>query len=227
MSSSPPARRFVSRPLFDRRSAMPPSTLLRSIACLALALLTACPSDPPDDCASDPARCLPDAGDAGEDSPTDAGDAGELSPAERDAGPGSGPDAGPPPPSCSEEDVAAWTAAHRRIDLPRVLAACAADPRCAEPPCSFEQCLRERAGVTACEACTSREVACVLGECRTACAPSSPSDRCRGCICASGCFDAFETCAGHATSLCEACDPDAATCPPFVLSPALIMTIPH
>lgn len=205
-----------------------------SWACFALAAwLLAC--EPPPPCA----ECgPPDAAmhDAGPDVLRDAGrdadfDAGQISPP-------SPPDSGQPSPpdasvddaaamdtTCSPEDVEAWERAHRRLDLVDVLARCAAERRCGETSCSFEECLRHVAGVEGCEACISEEITCVSRHCRAECAPGSASEHCRWCLCESGCVDELAECTGAPSSLCDACESERTRCGPLLVSPALILVI--
>lgn len=134
-------------------------------------------------------------------------------------------DAGSEISECSPEGFELWESAHRSLDLNAQLADCALAPTCDGEPCSLGECLRATTGVSDCAACVDREVECVASACRSACSGSSTSDRCRYCICEAGCFSALEECAGQTGGLCAACDADTERCPPYLLSPALIMTI--
>jgi hypothetical protein len=136
---------------------------------------------------------------------------------------GSEPDGGYSP-ECSADDLAAWQAFHLSTDLVQEIGDCiAADPSCLLGSCPLDDCLRQQAGVVGCQDCVRAEVRCVADACTDACGTSDGNDACRACVCAHGCVDTFQTCAGTTLDVCSDCN--GTTCANTSLSPALIMVI--
>ncbi len=166
----------------------------------------------------------PDAGDGpaprdGGDTEMDAGemDAGATDAGATDAGVTDGggdgttdatpdsaapePDAEVEPPVCSEQDVTAWRAFHEREGIVADLTACFA-LGCTALECPAAACVRERAGVAACEACTQAEAECTVSYCGTACGTKGRDEWCRACVCEAGCVQRFDTCARESLDVC-------------------------
>lgn len=194
---------------------------------LSICALVACGDDAecPEGTVDVDGRCvMPDAGQADGGDP-DGGmsmpDSAVRDGALRDGGER---DASLPPAACSEEDVAGWRSLHREVRLVDTLFQCGAEPECAGESCSFERCLRHRAGLEACETCVEREVDCVLTSCRDECGVGGSSAACRYCMCEAGCVGTFEACAEGELDVCAVCDDDAMACAPYDLSAAVIVS---
>jgi hypothetical protein len=126
--------------------------------------------------------------------------------------------------ACSADAVALWSAAHVNPWLVTVIHGCVTGTSCAGgPPCELASCLRDSAGVEGCVACVEREVACISRECADDCGPADSAESCLACMCARGCAQEFEDCAGVTVGACPEC-PEVG-CGPPPLSPALIIVI--
>ncbi|MFT3928224.1 MAG: hypothetical protein QM778_37190 [Myxococcales bacterium] len=130
-----------------------------------------------------------------------------------------------PPLSCSPEDEGNWRAFHLSGQLIQSIGACfAGNPSCAKGPCPLDDCLRDKAEVSACNECVTAEVECMVAKCTRDCGANDTNDTCRACACAKGCVAAFDNCAPERLDVCADCD--ETTCGNLsVLAPELIMVV--
>jgi hypothetical protein len=128
---------------------------------------------------------------------------------------------------CSDADVELWKDFHLQPGLVGQIISCASTPSCADGECPLDACVREAAGVAACEECVAAEIACVARECASPCGAMGSDDACRACVCANGCTELFGQCAGAAVAdICADCGADS--CQNMsVLPPELIMAVLH
>jgi hypothetical protein len=130
----------------------------------------------------------------------DAGD-GDAEAGSEDAGHDAG-DAEVLAPVCSQGDLAAWTEFHATPGLVDTLLDCG-PLGCTPEACPAAACIRESAGVAACEECTAAEGDCVLEHCRSPCGTPGSDPECRACLCEAGCVARFEGCTRTSLDLCE------------------------
>jgi hypothetical protein len=103
---------------------------------------------------------------------------------------------------CTQRDVQAWTSFHGREGLVDALKAC--NELCPGQACAESvTCIRQKAQVRACEACTEREGRCVATSCPSACGVQGDDAECRACLCEAGCADGFNACAETSIQVCD------------------------